>query len=274
MRGGQARGCQRFERGLESVDLACRQRGVPRCLQVRPGAREMHTGHVREGLDGGHRLVGRQTVAAQPGLDPDVDVQVAETAPRFPPRAGVRRQATGPDQRVTGRDRDAGPGGLHDAIRGDREEDQDGGPDARRPELERLVQRRDADAVRAGGQRGVSDGHGAVAVPIGLDDSVHERSGGQPADDHPDVAGESAQVDLQPCRARQDRQAGGPEARLDRLPCAAHPAGRPKPRRPAPARRAASAASRLRARAISNGRSPARSPESPTRCRTASPAIP
>ena len=273
--GSAGRGQRRRRAASKRSTWRCGPRRVLGRLEMRPGAVEVRPGHVRQRAHGRDRLVGRQPVAAEPGLDPDVDGEVAEPGPGAPARAGIGGQAARPEDGVAGRQRDPAAGGLRDAVRRDREEDEDRRPQAGRAELERLVQRRDAEAARTGRERDVGDRDGAVAVGVGLDDGLDPRCrpAAPPRSPGRSPARRSRSISSQAVRGSEGSPAR-PEAGLDRRRPVRHPAGRPKPSVPRPARRSASTVSRWRARAISTGRSPARSPASPRRCRTASPAMP
>ena len=102
----------------------------------------------------------------------------------------------------------------------------------RGPQGQRLVERRDAQAVDAGPDERRGDGHRPVAVGVRLDDRVDR---GRPAGETPEqaqVGDERVEVDLEPGESRQRREPGGREAGLDgvvtpdRRAAAASPAGR------------------------------------------------
>ena len=127
---------------------------------------------------GGDRLVRPQTVASQPGLEANVHDQVAQSAAGASPGPGIGGQAPGPQEVIPGRHRDPGSGSLAEAIRRDRKEHEDRRIQAGRAELERLVQRRDAEPMRSGSQRGMRDRNGPVAVSVGLHHGLEQCAGG------------------------------------------------------------------------------------------------
>ena len=219
-------------------------------------------------------------------------------------RAADGRQQLVEERPVAGRDGDplprrlGGPGGR------DRIEHEDRARDAALAELERLVERRDAEPFDAGGLERPCDGNRPVAVGVGLDHRPDRHAGTGQLPERLQVAAQRVEVDLEPGRPRERRKTGRGKTRLDRRSLPGRRAhervvslsgfapARPAPARPMairPARRdrarqsprrlplpfrSAMAASRLRAIASPSGRSDARRPASPKRSRTPSPATP
>jgi hypothetical protein len=120
------------------------------------------------------------------------------------------------EARVAGRDRDRPDACLAGEGRRDRVQDEDRTFDAGLAEGERLVERGDAEAVRARPFESAGDRDRPMPVRVRLDDRMDRRvRAGELAEDG-DVAGEGVEVDLRPRRARERRQAGGREPVLDR----------------------------------------------------------
>ena len=174
---------------------------------------------------------GRRSEACprQAGLDLEVD---AETGPADQVGRPVAPGGEDGAQRaLLGRDQlDARQGGRRRRLGGDGVEDEDGRLDVRRTQGDGLVEGGDTEQAGAAGQEGAGGHLQAVAVAVGLDDRGDARPGpGQPADDR-DVVRQGVRVDLQPCEARQRRQAGRRQAGLDARSGGQLPDGR-RPRR-------------------------------------------
>ena len=103
-------------------------------------------------------------------------------------------------------------------ARRDRIEDENRPRDARHAEREGLVERRDAEPVRAGRLERPGDRDGAVAVRVGLHDGMHRRSRPRESPDQGEVGDERIQVDRGPRRSRQRLQPGVSEPVVDRRP--------------------------------------------------------
>ena len=137
------------------------------------------------------------------------------------------------------------PGRLGGVDDRDRVEHPDRGTDPASPQGEGLVEGRHAEAVGAGGLERAGDGHGAVAVGVGLDDGMDRHAGPPSARRLPRLATQRVEIELQPGDARQRRQAGprpagprsGREPGSSRATRARHAGARPRRRTVRTARR-------------------------------------
>ncbi len=233
-------------------------------------------GRVRDRGRRGREGLGCEATTTQPGLHLELDVQGLGGVCGLRELRGLQkgRQLV----RVPARDGDALAGRLRGERDRDRVEHPDRGADPAASKRHRLVERRYAEPVRARRLEGECHRHGTVTVGVGLDDGVDRDAGASQRAKRCQVAAQRVEIDLQPCGARERRQAGRRKTRLDRahvrltgsVPCgvaglavAARRSREPNPRPLAPCRRSATPARRFRATARPSGRSDASRPESP-----------
>ena len=74
-------------------------------------------------------------------------------------------------------------------------------------QLQRLVEGRDGEAIRAGGLEGERDRDGAMPVRVGLDDGFHADARPRDRAQRREVAAQRVEVELQPRGARQRGEA-------------------------------------------------------------------
>ncbi len=220
--------------------------------------------------------LGRETTATHPGLHLELDIERLGGVGGLGGRDGV--QEVRQELRVPARHRHAVAGRLPGERDRDGIEHADRDADPAGPKRQRLIECGHAEPVRAGGLEGEGHRHGTVSVRVGLDHGVDRDGWPREGAERGQVAPQRVEVDLQPGRAGERRQAGRRKTLLDRahvrltgsvpggvagLAVAARRSREPNPRPLAPCRRSARPARRFRATARPSGRSDASRPESP-----------
>jgi hypothetical protein len=174
-------------------------------------------------------------------------------------------------QPIADRDRETVAQRIGRQFGRNREQDQDRHADTGLPQLETFIVRGHAQSGDAGDDECPRYRHRTVAVGVGLDHGLDTRAGRKQALQESDVADHRVEVDLQPGSLWQ-RWKRAPRNRLDERVARGDRVGR---RDLGPGNRylPAPSARRLRASGSSIVRSEASRPASPSRARTASPAI-
>ena len=180
---------QNLRRNPEATVLTGGQVGVTGRLEVRPQPGQAGVWRSLDGRRGCRYQVRIHAAAAEAGLDFEMDRQPRLVrGPRDePPLDVVGRHGCGPsrlnvarqggqcsrqERLVTRRDRDAVAPGRRCQLGRDREDYEDRHLHAGLPQLQRLVESGDAEAAGAVRYQGAGDGHGPVAIGVGLDDRL------------------------------------------------------------------------------------------------------